>query len=161
MAYTLQPAPPPPPLINPPAGLKFRQYKSTAAFNFSLSARSLIYIFPKKRVMPTHIWACYASCCWFRTQNVLIMAQMCLGSNDMCPGFTRQHLVRHRADIQKKCSILLYCLHLRPATDLISRLYTVGNSVLQFPDVASVTSIPRQIYNKCCNIFTPLLHLSY
>ncbi len=98
----------------------------------------------------------------FLARMCLIMAQMCLDSNHMCHGFTRHILIGRWAAIQKKCSILLCCLHLRPAADLISGLYTIGSSVFffQFPDGASVTSIPRQIYNKCRNIFTLPLHFS-
>jgi hypothetical protein len=65
--------------------------------------------------------------------SVRFVSKMCLimglGSNGMYPGFARHILIRYRADIRKKCSILLYWLHLRSAADLISWLYMAGSSV--------------------------------
>jgi hypothetical protein len=107
MAYGLQP---PPQRLNPAAGLKFRQYKSTAAFNFHCLPFAWFIFFQKKGwcqdtfgPVVKHVMLLNVR---FVPKMCLIMAQMCLGSNDMCPGFTRHILIRHRADIQKKCSII-------------------------------------------------------
>jgi hypothetical protein len=58
--------------------------------------------------------------CSLDTQNVYnSQTQMCLGSINMCMGFTRHILIGHLGRHEKRNTvILLYCLHLKPATHL-------------------------------------------